>query len=270
MPADSSDTDVFEWLKAGFSAADAKILALASVPITLARQWVDGGIDVDDAVEFIRKGVPQHQIMELHERGIETWQVTRSDAGFDVELEPWQEDPLAQLPEVVAPGRFRITLWSTVPWDDSHIENQVSLDWDGGHTVEWSVLSGAGLSVMSEVYAGGIAGWPNGKDIVASYSGGDGQSGFTHFAGAALTVDGADGASDPKRWLRFAESLVGLAEELLNSEFDEFEEDDDEPDEESSFDTDQMLRMYLGTSNSDGVVPEFYEWLKTAKESGAH
>lgn len=273
MSAEHADTDASEWLAAGLPAAEAQVYADAAVPVALAREFADAEMDADDAVDFLGKGVPQDQVLGLHARGIQTWQVTGTDSGFDVELEPWQEDPLHQLPEVVTPGRFRVSLWSVVPWDGSHIENEVFLNWDGGHTVEWSVLSGSGLSMMSEVSINGLAGWPDGQDALICYTGEFGDHGFTRLAGAAPAAPNADGATTPEEWLEFATALVALAEELMDLGIEarsELAHEYRRCADDEWFEINDMFRIYLDSALSEVAIPDFDDWIKGALEDGTY
>ncbi|OBF38954.1 hypothetical protein A5719_17645 [Mycolicibacterium peregrinum] len=271
MSTDSSNTPA-EWLAAGLSADDAKTFIDAGVPLAVARQWAMTEIDADDAVEYIEKTVPLDVATEFHERGIELWQITRTDTAYEVELEPWQKDPVDQLPEVIERGRFGLSLWSATPWDDSHIENEVALQWDGQTTVEWSVLSGSGLSMMSEVSFSGIAGWPDGKNVLVSYSG-DGGLGFQRLAGAAPTGGGPGGARDPQHWVEFANSLVGLTDELSNSGIesnDEFAYEYRRTADDEWFEFDDLFRVYLASAGSDGDLPGFDDWISDALKDGTY
>lgn len=218
MTTDSSESADSEWLDAGFTAGHAQMFMEASVPLAVARQWTDAGIDPDDAIEFIDKAVPPDHATDFYKRGIEPRQVTRTDTGFEVELEPWQGDPLEQLPAVITPGRFGVSIWSVTPWDGEHLENEVSLEWDGRHVVEWSVLSGSGLSMMSEVSFGGVAGWPDGKDVLVTYSG-DGGRGFQRLRDAAPTAQRSGRPQRPSfvgRLRKFSRRTDGGVAELRN------------------------------------------------------
>lgn len=273
MSAEHPDADASEWLAAGLSAEEAQVYADAAVPVALAREFADAGMDADDAVDLLGKGVPQDQVLGLHARGIQTWQVTGTDSGFDVELEPWQEDPLHQLPEVVTPGRLHVSLWSTNSWDGSRIENEVFLNWDGEHTVEWSVLSGSGMSMMSEVSINGLAGWPDGKDALISYTGEFGDHGFSRLAGAAPVPHNAEGASAPQAWLEFATALVGLAEELMDSGIearDELAPEYRRCDDDEWFEFNDMFRIYLDSALSEAGISDFDDWIRVALEDGTY
>lgn len=272
MPVKLPDHDESEWVAAGFSAADAQALADASVPLAEARRWSAAGIDACDVADYVEKTVPLDEAVELEERGIELWQITRTDSGYEVELEPWQRDPLEHLPKVIAPGRFGLSVWSVTPWDGEHLENEVSLDWGGQSTVEWSVLSGSGLSVMSEVSFRGIAGWPDGRNLEVTYSGDDGNKGYQWLPGAAPCTDGRT-VTSPEGWLAFATTLVGMTEELLDSGIEPQEQLTDyylRCEDEEPFEFDDMFRLYLTESASNKTLPDFGEWMSQLLEQGVY
>lgn len=270
MTADSPESAMSEWIAAGFATGGAQTFIDASVPLAVARQWIDAGIGPDDAVDFIGKAVPPDHATDFSERGIEPWQVTRTDTGFEVELPPWQRDPLEQLPAVIKAGRFGLSIWSVTPWDGEYLEHEVSVQWDGRHVVEWSVLSGSGLSMMSEVSFRGVAGWPDGKDLLVTYSGDDGR-GFQRLRDAVPTADGSDGPSARRWWLGLANSIVGLTEELLNSgieDSDEFADWYRRTGDDEWIEFDELFRLYLDKSGADRTLPDFDDWIAEALEDG--
>ncbi|MEW2481725.1 hypothetical protein AB0876_19240 [Mycobacterium sp. NPDC049093] len=199
MTAASPDRAITEWLSAGLTAGDAQTFLDAGVPLAVARQWVYAGVDPDNAVDYIERTVPLDQATDFDRRGVEPSQITRTDSGHEVGLERWQEDPVKQLPEVIEPGHFGLSLWSFAPWNGEHLESEVSLEWDGKHTAEWSAVSGVGLSVMSDVAFRGVAGWPDGKDLLVAYSLDSSDLGFERFEGGAPTAANPDGAKDPQQ-----------------------------------------------------------------------
>lgn len=271
MTAASPDRAITEWLSAGFAAGDAQTFLDAGVPLVVARQWADAGIDPDNAVDYIEKTVPLDQATDFDKRGIEPRQITRTDTGYEVELEPWQEDTIKQLPEVIEPGRFGLSLWSFVPWNGEYLANDVSFDWNGKHTAEWSVVSGAGLSVMSDVSFSGVASWPDGKDLLVAYSGDDGNRGFERLVGAAPNATSPDGAKDPQRWVELGYSLDGLIDQLLESGIDpsdEFAGEYRRCADDEWFDFDDMFRMYVASADTNGTLPDFDDWLVAALERG--
>jgi hypothetical protein len=277
FPVDSSDTAPAEWLSAGFSAADARIFIDSVVPLGIARQWIDAGIDPDDALEYIGKGVPLTEATALARRRVSPDQITRTDTGYEVELEPWQEDPVNQLSKVIEPGRFGLRLWVTPPWGDDPLENEVSLGWDGKHTLGWSVVSGAGLGMTSSVSFYGIAGWPNSRDVQLSYycddlGFGDGIRGTAQLMNAAPTEGDPDGATEPQRWVRFANALVGLTDELSDSVGGSYDYDDGyyHPADDEWVDFDDVFRSYLSSAGDDGALPDFGDWFTAALAAGIY
>lgn len=274
-----------EWLQAGFTTTDALIFLDAAVPLAVARQWTDADFEPDDAVEYIEKTVPLEVATDFRDREIELGQITRTDDGYEVDLEPWQENPVDQLPKPITPGRMSLSIWTMTPWEQ-RIENEVFLNWDGGHTVEWSVLSGAGLSMMSEVSCGGIAGWPDGTNVLLSYTNSNGNKEIELVSGAAPTSDGLS-ASDPEQWIGFADTLVGIMEGLVNSEEEFLDEDPDEDatdDEQSDegavnyvrcidgklFDFDDMFRLYLTSPDANDTSPSFWSWISSLLAAGTY
>lgn len=273
MTQDSPNAALAEWLNAGFSASDAQQFVDAVVPLNIAREWTNAGIEADDAVDYIQKTVPLDQAKDLRGRGIELWQINRTDTGYEVELEPWQNDPLERLPEVIEPGRFGLSVWSVTPWDGGHVENDVSIEWDGKHTVEWSVLSGSGVSTMSEVSFCGIAGWPDGTDLLVSYLSDNMERGFARLAAEAVAASGSEEAKDPQRWVGFATSLVALTEELLNSGIEAHEEFADSyvrQGDDECFEFDEVFRQYLSSAETGSVLPDFDDWIKRALKVGVY
>lgn len=272
MTADRPEKAPTEWLEAGFSPSDSQTFVNAGVPLAVAQQWMAAGIQPDEAVDFIAKAVSLDQAADLTRRGIEPHQVKRTDTGYKVELEPWQEDPLIHLPEVIEPGRFGLSLWSSTPWNDEHLETEVFFEWDGQHTVEWSVISGVGLSVMSEVSFRGTAGWPDRKDLLVVYSADDGGRGFERLIGVAPTAGNPNGAKDPHQWVDLATSLVGLTEQLLDSGIepnDDFTDEYHRRADDEWFEFEEMFRLYLASAGTDGTLPDFDDWLRAGLEEGA-
>ncbi|MBU8817845.1 hypothetical protein KL864_18260 [Mycolicibacterium goodii] len=274
MTADSSQSGTTEWLPAGFSTVDAQTFIDAGVPLAVAQKWTDLGFEPDDAVEYIDKNVPHDEADDLREREIELWQITRTDTGYEVQLEPWPKDPVEQLPKSIEAGSFGLSLWSSVPWNDDHrLKHEVFFTWDGQHTVDWSVLSGAGLSVMSEVSFRGLASWPYGKHGTVAYTGDDGGRGYDELDNAAPTVGDPNGAKDPEQWVQLATSLVSLTEELLESGIEprnEFAYEYRRCADDQWFEFNDMFHLYLANAGIDGTLPDFGEWLKAALAEGTY
>ena len=54
----------------------------------------------------------------------------------EVNEDPWDEDPVDQLPSVVEPGRINLTLWTSALGGDPQAYD-ISFNWDGDDTAEW-------------------------------------------------------------------------------------------------------------------------------------
>ncbi|WP_071289518.1 hypothetical protein [Mycolicibacterium llatzerense] len=187
---------------------------------------------------------------------------------------PWQQDPATQLPDVIAPGTVHLRLWSTPSWGDEPLEYEVSLNWDGSDTVAWRVISGVGLSVMSDVYFCGVAGWPDGENVLLNYTRDSSEMGVEQLDAAAPTNGDPDGATDPRRWIELANSLVDLTEKLLDSggePFDGFDEDGCyDPVRDEWLDFNDLFRAYLRSSNADSALPSFDDWFEAALAAGKY
>lgn len=272
MTSDSTNEVPPEWLSTGLSAHDARAFIDAGVSVDTARQWTDAGIEPDDAVDYLEKAVSLKDAIEFGERGIAPGQITRTADGLQFDLEPWQEDPVDQLPDVIEPGRFGLSLWTSTEWSDEPLENEVSFDWDGQHTIEWQVVSGAGLSVMSDVSSHGIASWPNGQDVLITYNY-NGRLGYDELRSAAPTDGDHTGAKDPQRWVNFAQQLVNIVESLADSGVESSDEFSDEyhcPANDEWLDFDDMFRTFLATAGGGAVLPDFADWLRDALEAGTY
>lgn len=196
------------------------------------------------------------------------------DVDSEADPEPWQEDPAAQLPDAITPGNIHLRLWSTPAWGDEPLEYEVSLDWDGNSTVAWRVITGVGLSVMSDVSFRGVAGWPDGEDVLLNYTRDSRQMGIGRLDGAAPTSGDPNRATDPRRWIRFANSLVALTEHLLDSGGASFGRFDGEgyydPVRDEWVDFDDMFRAYLHSGNAGGALPSFDDWFEAALATGRY
>lgn len=196
------------------------------------------------------------------------------DTDCEDDPEPWQEDPAAQLPSVIEPGRLELRLWSTPTWGDEPLEYEVSLNWYGEYAVDWRVITGVGLSVMSDVYFRGVAGWPDGENVLLNYTRDSREMGIERLDGVAPTSgDPADG-TDPQRWVRFGNALVELTEQLLDSggaSFDGFDEDgyyDPARDEWADFD--DVFRVYLTDANGGSPQTDFGDWFEAQLAAGRY
>lgn len=196
------------------------------------------------------------------------------DTDGEDDPEPWQEDPAAQLPDVVTRGNIHLRLWSTPPSGDEPLEYEVSLDWDGEYTVAWRVITGVGLSVMSDVYFSGAAGWPDGKNVLLNYTRDSREMGIERLDGVAPTSSDPAGGTDPQRWARFGNALVELTEQLLDSggeSFDGFDEDGYyDPARDEWLDFDDVFRAYLHGGDADSARPSFEDWFEGQLAAGRY
>ncbi|MFW0793311.1 hypothetical protein AAFP30_05825 [Gordonia sp. CPCC 205515] len=147
---------------------------------------------------------------------------TNQDSGDEPEVEPWDADPVDQLPAVIVPGQFGLTLWAVPYWTDEMMAWDVVFTWAGGREVEWyediSMRTG-GLSVMSSAPVYGTASWADGRNLELTYSSSDlGLEGEDVLQGGAPTVndpDSDDMMSSPQVWVDFAETIVGFVHGLM-------------------------------------------------------
>lgn len=242
-------------------------------PVTDAHAWTQAGVDPADIEDFIELGLTPAEAAPYAKKGVRPYQITRTDTGYAVELERWQEDPVDQLPKVIEPGRIGLSLWEEPSWGDEPLESDVVMTWDGEHTIDWSVVSGSGLGMASSVSFCGIAGWPNGKDVHLSYYSGDfGVRGAATLIGAAPTSGGANVTNDPQRWVDLAQKLVWLAGEFDDSsgESSDYAAEYYRPADEWWGEFDDLFHLFLGSASPDGSLPSFDSWLDDALESGTY
>jgi hypothetical protein len=185
-------------------------------------------------------------------------------------LEPWEEDPAKQLPEVIEPGRIGLTLWTTALGGDP-VAHEVFFDWDGGSTADWYEdisSSTEGLSVMSSSPARGVMAWPDGKDVVLTFSWSDlGLEGHDMLPGMAPALAG--GPTNPKAWLRLAEAVLNFVLLDLGSgsrTSTQYYEADGEWDVE----IEDLLREYLNGDGGPKTSHDFQTWLDDAVAAGKY
>lgn len=126
---------------------------------------------------------------------------------------------------------------------------------------------------MSEVSFRGIAGWPDGTDLLGSYLSDNIERGFARLAGEAVAASGSEEAKDPHRWVEFATSLVRLTEDLLNSGIEAHEEFADSyvrQGDDEWLEFDDMFRLYLSGAETGGALPDFDDWIKRALKVGVY
>jgi hypothetical protein len=112
LGAGASIVEAREWIAEGVATADAVEFARARIPLLTAQQWSDRtALTARDVIDFIQKDVSLEQALDFEARGIDSGQVTRTEYGLELDLEPWQVDPADQLPNVIESGQIKITLW---------------------------------------------------------------------------------------------------------------------------------------------------------------
>lgn len=264
-----------EWISAGIDGRAALLFISGSVPVDEARTWLRAGFSPEEAVDYIKKEVPTAEASAFKDRGIESWQVRRTKHGLTLRLHPWQKNPAEQLRRVIKRGRITFTLW-TDALGGGRQAYDVTLKWNGRHTVEWfediSPANG-GLSPASSSPTWGVASWPNGRDVLLTYTWIDlGLRGYARLAGAAPTLD-AQGLVGPDEWIRFGQTLVDFVLLDLGSgrpERDKLAAEYYCPATNKLIDLDDLFRVYLGVDVAGEVPKEFDEWLRDKLSDGTY
>ena len=168
-----------------------------------------GGASSDEA-ESRREAVDQSEGPES---------LVRTEAGLEViqeEPQPWDEDPVDQLPDVIEPGLISFTLWSTLGGGDPEAHD-IHFTWDGRREAEWSEdisMANGDLSPASSSPITGTAAWPNGQNVDLTYDWAEaGQEGRAVLVGAAPTSgdpSSDQGARHPQRWIWLGEAIVAF------------------------------------------------------------
>jgi hypothetical protein len=190
-------------------------------------------------------------------------------------LNPWDEDPVDQLPSVIEPGSIGFTLWTSALGGDP-VAYDIFFKWDGQHTAEWDEDIGAvnDLSPASSAPVRGIASWPAGNDVLLTYTWSDlGRRGYRLLPGVAPTCDDPQGAKDPRQWIRFGEALLNFILLDLGSGEDDPEEwfaEYYDPAHDTVMDLHDMFRAFLNSAGSNGVLPDFDDWLKNVVAAGTY
>jgi hypothetical protein len=261
-----------EWLAANLSAETSAEFIGAGVPLTVAREWIesDTELSVTDCVDFINKRVSLSEALEFERRGIGAQQVTRTDDGIELDLDPWQEDPADQLPSVVQAGAISFTLWTSALGGDP-VAHDLSFNWDGLYSARWSedisTINELSFASSSPVY--GVVAWPDGHDVELTYTWSDlGMEGFDELTGVAPTSDHPKtGANDPRQWVRLGDALLdfvllglgsgGMSSEKIGSEYYDKVRG-------TSMDIHDMFVAYLAETTKSDVRPSFDQWLDIA------
>jgi len=225
-----SGHEVYRWHSTGIPAADwstwvaqeispdkaSKYFAKGVAPDT-ARQWINTGLSIRDAFAFIDLEASPAEAAEFTRSGAGPESLTRTEAGLEVieeEPQPWDDDPVDQLPDVIEPGRISFTLWSTIAGGDP-VAYDIDFTWDGRREAEWFEdisMANGNLSPASSSPITGTAAWPNGQDVDLTYDWSEiGKEGHAVLVGAAPTRGdpGSDqGARDPQQWIRLGEAIL--------------------------------------------------------------
>ncbi|MGB0972727.1 MAG: hypothetical protein ACPGVG_17485 [Mycobacterium sp.] len=183
---------------------------------------------------------------------------------------PWDDDPADQLPTAIEPGRIGLTLWTSALGGDPQA-NDISFEWDGRHTADWlqDISPDAGaLSPASSSPVRGVVSWPDGNDVLLTYTWSDfGTHGYRRLGGMAPT------SGLPQHWVRLGEALVDLVlldlgscsdedESLAPAYYDTAEED--------VIELDDLFRTFLDDVGATKPSPDFDEWLVDKLDSGAY
>lgn len=187
----------------------------------------------------------------------------------DHDPEPGSEDPVAQLPEVIGPGRIELTLWTAALGGDP-VAHDISFKWDGGASADWyEDISSAtgGLSVMSSSPVRGVMAWPDGKDVTLTFTWNDLElEGHAVLPGMAPTLDGDP--SKPKAWIRLAEAVLKFVLLDLGSgsrrSAQYFDADG------WSVDMDDLLREFLLDGAAGETSRDFQTWLDGRVAAGTY
>lgn len=184
--------------------------------------------------------------------------------------DPWDEDPVDQLPSVVEPGHINLTLWTNALGGDPQAYD-ISFNWAGGHTAEWfediSPDTGA-LSPASSSPVWGVVSWPDGNDVVLTYTWGDfDMRGYRRLTGMAPS------AGDPQQWVNLGEALVELvlldigsgmdAEDSLALAYCDTAEDE-------VIELDDLFRAFLDEVGTKKPCPDFDAWLDDKLDAGLY
>jgi hypothetical protein len=209
------------WHSYGVAPADATRFGAKEISPDAAGQWMATGLPIDDIMAFLDLGCSPSEALEFNQSGIQPRMLKRTAAGLEVfdpgpELDPWEEDPVPQLPDVIEPGQVAMTLWSIAP-DGTPAAWDVSFTWHGSRSAEWyQDISPAGgdLSPLSSSPTTGTAAWSNGRDVDVVYHWADeGLDGEGVLAGMAPTSDNPEsdhGMRDPRNWVRLAQAIIGF------------------------------------------------------------
>ena len=258
-----------EWMRSAIASSDAVDFVRGGVSLASAVTWVrETALPAADIVDFIQKEVSLEQALEFEERGIQSHQVTRTEVGHQLDIDPSQEDPADQLPSVIAPGPIELTLW-TDAFGNGPQASDVSFVWDGNHAASWYEdisVQNAGLSVMSSSSGHGVLAWPNGNDVILTYNWSDfSVEGHATLIGMAPT-NGIN-ASSPKYSIKLGYSIIGFMLQYHGSGEARTEYVDTVDD--VILDLDEMFHRSL-TAYASLPEPDFGTWLKEITAAGRY
>ena len=190
--------------------------------------------------------------------------------------DPWDEDPVKQLPDVIEAGSINVTLWTSALGGDP-VAHDTSFTWDGQHTAEWwQDISSVndGLSPASSSPARGIASWPDGDDVLLTYTWDDlGMQGHDRLPGAAPTSGGPDGSKDPQLWVDFADALLDFVLLDLGNGRDtpvEWSAQYFDTAQATEMDFHEVFQAFLDSADGQRAGADFDEWLGNAVAAGAY
>ena len=138
--------------------------------------------------------------------------------------EPFDDDPVRQLPAVIEPGEFGLTLPGT-GFDGEPVTNSVWFTWNGGREVDWTQdispdYSGSPFGSASSPVRG-TASWPDGRNVDITYRSTafdlDGDDFFSNAAPTRHDPTSDDGMRDPAQWVHLAQRLNDFVTDLLHS-----------------------------------------------------
>ncbi len=269
ISAAMSPAEACQWTASGMTVSDAVTFVRGGITVATASEWLEKTeLPAGEVVAFIQKDVSLQQAMEFERRGIGSRQVSRTDTGLQLDLYPWQEDPADGLPKVIESGAVNITLWTTAHGGDP-VAHDVCFRWDGAHTADWiediSIVNG-GLSPASSSPVRGVLGWPDGEDVVLTYTWSDlGLEGHARLAGLAPTNGGS--AGDPAQWVRLADALVEFVLLDLGAADGERRVEYLDAGGDCVVDIHEVLRDYL-CSNEATSEADFGSWLEIQLTAG--
>lgn len=142
----------------------------------------------------------------------------------DIPSSEQNDDPVGQLPPVIEPGEFGLTL-PGIGFDGEPVRNSVWFTWGGGREVQWSQnisQDSDGMYQWASSPVRGTAAWHNGRDIEVTYNctdfgGLDGDHLLTNAAPTRRDPSTDDGMREPAQWVYLAERLNDFVTDLLQS-----------------------------------------------------